>query len=174
MRLRDLEHIIRAASSITEDEDIVVFGSQAILGSYPSAPDAMLVSDEADIFPRNHPERTDLIDGVIGELSPFHETFGYYAQAVGPETATLPKGWEKRLVALTTPATRGATGWCLDPHDLCVAKLIAGREKDLDYVRVALDHSIVSLDLLHERLADTEAPKNRRERVAGWLRARHP
>ncbi len=27
---------------------------------------------EADVYPKNHPERSDLIDGSIGELSPFH------------------------------------------------------------------------------------------------------
>jgi len=65
VRLRDLEHIIRAASSITEDEDIVVFGSQAILGSHPNPPAAMLVSNEADIFPRNRPDRTDRLLPIL-------------------------------------------------------------------------------------------------------------
>ncbi len=36
--------------------------------------------------------KADLIDGSIGELSPFHETFGYYAHGLGPETAALPAG----------------------------------------------------------------------------------
>jgi hypothetical protein len=47
---------------------------------------------EADYFPVDHPERADLIDGSIGELSPFHGTFGYYAHGVGPETALRPSG----------------------------------------------------------------------------------
>lgn len=38
-----------------------------------------------------------IIDGSIGELSAFHDTFGYYAQDVGPETATLPAGWVDRI-----------------------------------------------------------------------------
>lgn len=33
-----------------------------------------------------------MIDGSIGELSPFHETFGYYAQGVDETTAVLPEG----------------------------------------------------------------------------------
>jgi hypothetical protein len=36
----------------------------------------------------------------IGELSPFHETFGYYAHGVAEETALLPQGWKDRLVAV--------------------------------------------------------------------------
>jgi len=168
---RDLEHIIRAAASIAEDEDIVVLGSQSILGSHPDAPEALLVSDEADVYPRNLPERADLIDGAIGELSPFHDTFGYYAQGVGPETAVLPAGWEDRLVPVNTPATRGATGWCLEPHDLCIAKLIAGRDKDLRFVATAVDHQVVSIAALLERLAVTPVDEARRSRVDGWLTA---
>ena len=90
MKRAQLEHILRAAGTIADDMDIVVVGSQAVLGSVPDPAAAMLVSMEADVYPRNHPERADLIDGSIGEGSPFHATFGYYAQGVGPETAKLP------------------------------------------------------------------------------------
>lgn len=33
-----LEHVIRAAGTIADDDDIVVIGSQAILGQFPAAP----------------------------------------------------------------------------------------------------------------------------------------
>jgi len=93
-----LEHVIRAAATIAADPDIVVIGSQAILGQFPDAPSELLVSNEADVYPRGHPERSDLIDGSIGELSPFHETYGYYAQGIGRDTAVVPEGWEDRLI----------------------------------------------------------------------------
>jgi hypothetical protein len=79
-----LEHIIRAAATVADDRDIVVVGSQAILGQHPDAPRTLLVSRDADVFPRNHPERADLIEGALGEESYFDETYGYYAHAVGP------------------------------------------------------------------------------------------
>jgi hypothetical protein len=63
-----LEHVIRAAAAIAGDTDIVVIGSQAILGRYPEAPVELLVSADVDLYPRNHPERADLIEGSIGEL----------------------------------------------------------------------------------------------------------
>jgi hypothetical protein len=66
-----LEHIIRASGAIANVEDVVVIGSQAILGEFPNAPAEFLVSNEADVFPRGHAERTDLIDATIGEASPF-------------------------------------------------------------------------------------------------------
>ncbi|HSF16231.1 MAG TPA: hypothetical protein VLK65_11830 [Vicinamibacteria bacterium] len=111
MRRQDLEHIIRAAAEIAKDTEIVVIGSQAILGSFPDAPDELLVSVEADVYPKNRPERAELIDGSIGEGSPFHDAFGYYAQGVDEKTAILPRGWKERLVAVRNENTRGHTGW---------------------------------------------------------------
>ncbi|MCL2724504.1 MAG: hypothetical protein FWD69_08715 [Polyangiaceae bacterium] len=98
MTRTQLEHIIRAAATIADDDEIVVLGSQSILGQFPSAPAELLISNEADVYPKNHVERSDLVDGSIGELSPFHDLYGYYAQGVGPETAILPLGWGDRLV----------------------------------------------------------------------------
>lgn len=82
MTRSELEHIIRAAGAIAKDDEIVVIGSQSVLGQFPKAPVALLASMEADVYPRNHPERADLIDGSIGEDSRFHETYGYYARGV--------------------------------------------------------------------------------------------
>jgi hypothetical protein len=147
--------LIRAASTIADDDEIIVIGSQSVLGQFPDAPPELRVSDEADLYPKNHPERADLVDGSIGELSPFHRSFGYYAQGVGPETATLPAGWESRLVPIRNERTRGATGWCLEIHDLVVAKYVAGRDKDEAFVRAAIAHGMVREDRVRERLDAT-------------------
>lgn len=149
MNRSQLEHVIRAASSIADDPEIVIVGSQAILGCYPRAPAALCVSEDADVYPRNHPERAELVDGAIGELSAFHDTFGYYAHGVGPETAVLPAGWESRLVRIASPGTAGAVGLCLHPSDLALSKLVAGREKDLEYLRLLVSNDLVRVaDLL--------------------------
>jgi hypothetical protein len=92
MKRTDLEHIIRAAGSITGDNEIMVVGSQAILGQFPDAPETLLRSLEADIYPKNKSDLADLIDGSIGELSPFHMTFGYYAHGVGMRRPFFPVG----------------------------------------------------------------------------------
>ncbi|MCL5966455.1 MAG: hypothetical protein M1550_04475 [Deltaproteobacteria bacterium] len=133
MKRRELEHVIRAAASIADDPEIIVIGSQAILGTFPDAPHSLLVSVDADVIPKNRPERAELIEGAIGEGSLFHDTFGYYANGVGYDTAVLPKGWERRLVPVRSGNTGGATGWCLDLHDLVLSKYAAGREKDLRF-----------------------------------------
>ena len=153
-----LEHILRAAAAIADERDFVVIGSQAVLGQFPHAPDALLVSIEADIYPRQAPAKSGLIDGAIGELSMFHQTFGYYAHGVDETTATLPAGWSDRLVPLANDNTGGATGWCLEVHDLAVSKLVAGRDKDLDFVRVLLRERIVDPALLEERVTMLSDP----------------
>jgi hypothetical protein len=153
MTRQQLEHLIRAAAVIADDDELIVIGSQSILGQYPNAPSSLLVSVEADLYPKNHPERADLIDGTIGELSPFHDTYGYYAQGVGPTTAVLPQGWEQRLVPVRNENTRWATGLCLEPHDLLIAKHIAGRDKDLRFIRDAVAQGWVDREILEGRLS---------------------
>jgi len=158
-----LEHIIRAAAANADAREIVVIGSQAILGAHPDAPDELLASMEADVFPKERPGDSILIDGAIGERSIFHQTFGYYAHGVDETTAVLPDGWRERLVRVENDNTRGAIGWCLEPHDLAISKLVAGREKDLSFVAVMLRHSLVRCDLLRDRLAATPLDGARRE-----------
>jgi hypothetical protein len=166
-----LEHIIRAAATIADDDELIIVGSQAVLGQFPEAPPELLVSTEADVYPKNHPDRADLIDGSIGELSPFHSTFGYYAQGVGATTATLPNGWEQRLIPVKNERTRGATGWCLEIHDLVISKAVAGRDKDRRFISAASRHGMVSLLTLRERLAGTELDPQRRDGVAHRIEA---
>lgn len=165
MRRAELEHVLRAAAAVTEDDDIVVVGSQAILGQFPDAPAALLVSREVDVYPRNRPERTDEIDGSLGDGSYFDSTFGYYAHAVGPETATLPAGWEERLVPVSNENTGGATGWCLEVHDLLLSKCAAGRERDWEFAEEALRHRLADAAELRDRLRDLPIAADRRAEV---------
>ncbi len=171
MTREQLEHIIRAAATIAADDEIVIVGSQAVLGQFRDAPAELLVSMEADVYPRSHPERADLIDGSIGEGSPFHTTFGYYAQGVGPETAIVPAGWESRCIRIQTPATRGATGIALEIHDLLVSKYAAGREKDRRFARAAFRHRLARPEVVVERLASAALSPERRELIASLIRA---
>ncbi|HNQ72727.1 MAG TPA: hypothetical protein PKN95_03880 [Verrucomicrobiota bacterium] len=152
MQRPQLEHIIRAAIGITGATEIVVIGSQALLGQFPHAPTALLVSIEADVFTFRDPADADLIDGSIGEGSPFHQTFGYYAHGVAEETAILPPGWKERLVRLQNSNTGNGCGLCLEAHDLAVAKLAAGREKDTAYVAELLRHKLVDPAQVESRL----------------------
>ena len=104
--------------------------------------------------PLEDPEgrKADLIDGAIGEASMFHATFGYYAQGVEAVTAVLPEGWENRLVRFQTEGTRDVIAWCLEPHDLWISKMIAGRPKDLEFGQALVERGIVDPAELVKRL----------------------
>lgn len=156
MRRSDLEHLIRAAGRIADEHELVIIGSQAILGQYPNAPAALVRSMEADLYPLSRPELADKVDGAIGEGSKFHQTHGYFAQGVGPDTATLPKGWRQRLVRIENQNTEGYVGLCLEVHDLAIAKYIAGREKDREFTRELARRSMTDRQTLLERLAVTK------------------
>jgi hypothetical protein len=171
MRRAELEHVIRAAAEFCGDDELVVVGSQAILGQFPDAPEAMLVSREADVYPKNHPERAEEIEGSLGDGSYFDSSFGYYAHAVGPETAQAPAGWQERLVPVRSENTGGATGWCLEAHDLVLSKCAAGRERDWEFTREALAHGLVDQSRLQRRSADLPLPPGEIERIRRMLAA---
>lgn len=118
MKRADLEHILRASKGVAGESEFVVIGSQSILGPHPDAPRELRESMEADLYPRLRPELAEEIEGSLGRYSRFDQTFGYFADGVSPTTATLPVGWEERLIPLCNENTGGATGWCLEPHDL--------------------------------------------------------
>src|SRR5689334_7271496 len=143
MTRAELEHVIAVVGAIADDKDVVVVGSQAIFGQFPDAPPELLVSKEADVFPRNQTGRSDLIDGSIGDGSPFQRAFGYYAHGVGEETAVLPEGWRERLVLVCGENTSFVRGWCLEVHDLAISKHVPGREKDIEFTDALARHGMV-------------------------------
>ena len=163
MRRSELEHVIRAACGVTGATEVVIIGSQAVLGLFPCSPESLLVSVEADVFTFRDPKDSDLIDGSIGERSLFHQSFGYYAHGVAEETATLPSGWKDRLIRIQNENTGGAAGLCLEVHDLAVSKLVAGREKDVTFIRELLTNEMIEISVLAERLSQTELPPEQRQ-----------
>lgn len=158
MRPQDLHHVVAAAAQIVGEEEFVIVGSQAILGTYPHAPEELLRSMEADMYPRRAPDKAIDIEGSLGDGSAFHQTYGYYAHAVGPETAKAPRGWEDRLVRVeieprVTSTTR-VVAFCLEPHDLVLSKLAANRERDWKFAKAALAAGLVQPDILLGRVGD--------------------
>jgi len=151
VRREDFIHVLQAAVDVVHDE-LVVVGSQSIFGTVQSPPEELLLSAEVDVYPRSDPERAIEIDAAIGEGSRFHETFGYYAHGVGPETITAPAGWESRLERLSFPPISRRSGeaivWCLSLPDLMLAKLAAGRPHDLAFVEAALAADLVTAEEL--------------------------
>jgi hypothetical protein len=104
MRRDQLEHAIRTACQIIERPEVIVVGSQAILGSFreDELPADATMSVEVDILPiANSNDETahlaDLIEGVAGEFSTFEELH------VSASTASI---WKRRRSRMG-----GAIGW---------------------------------------------------------------
>jgi hypothetical protein len=171
----EFEHVLAAAAAVTGEEEFVVIGSQAILGSIATPPPALLVSMEVDIYPRHAPEAAIQIDGSLGDGSQFHNSFGYYARGVGPLTAKAPEGWQDRLVRRATPkrvaGKHTAVAWCLEIHDLILSKCAAGRERDWLYAREALKAGLVDVEVLFARIAGLPVGVRERQHVEKMLRA---
>ena len=177
MTRSQLEHIIRASAAILSAEQFIVVGSQSILGTHPNPPRGLLTeSSEADLYPVDNPERADILTATIGENSRFHDAFGVYADGVGPTTSKLPDGWRDRLVRLQNENTNGATGWCLDPTDLAIAKHVAGRGKDIAFTREMVRYGLIDHEAFLERLQTVDiAPEHReiiRHRFLGQVDGR--
>ncbi|NLG33752.1 MAG: hypothetical protein GX548_00190 [Lentisphaerae bacterium] len=156
-----MEHILRAAAAVTNEREFVVVGSQALLAAVPDLPEPLAQSMKLDLYSPSNPEAADLIDGTIGELSPFDGTFGYYAHGVGPETAVLPRDWRSRALVVENENTGGARGICPSPTDLALSKLAAGRDKDLRFVEAMVQLGLVSKGAMEALLCELEEEPRR-------------
>ena len=174
MKRHEVEHVLRAAAAITDETEFVLVGSQAVLGQWPDAPPALLMSNEIDIFPEHAPDKADLIDGAIGAGSLFQDRFGYHADGVGPATAKLPRAWRSRAFVIAGPNTGGARGLCPEIHDLAVSKLLAGREKDRDWLAAAAAAGLLDGETMRRRLDTVEGVADAvmataQRRIPAWI-----
>jgi hypothetical protein len=141
MQLDQFFHIARASCAVANVEYVAVFGSNAIL---PWLNDLGIRNMTEFIPPENVSRELDLcvgdgkddrlntlVDGTIGELSQFDETFGIYAHPNPIEGLFhAPSSWQKRIRVETEPVSHTKI---IVPHylDLTVSKIIAGRPKDI-------------------------------------------
>jgi|SRR5262245_17510657 len=165
----ELEHAIRAACTVAEDNEVYVFGSQAILGQFPEAPEDLRQSAEADIAPKNRPERADWIDRALGELSYFHRTHGFYVHGLTIDTAALPAGWEHRAHVIQNENTQNNKGICVEAHDLAASKLAAFRDKDREFVRTLLTERMIDRNTLTEAIRMLPITIDEQERRLKWV-----
>jgi hypothetical protein len=171
MTREQLERAIRAACEIANDSEIWVFGSQAILGEFPDAPEDLRASIEVDVQPKNRLDNVGAIDGMLGEQSQFYHTHGFYLHGLPiKETAVLPRGWERRAKPVRDAIlTNDNIGWCLERHDLAASKLAAYREKDRDFVRVLLTEGMLVVETFIERINLLKIDEEKRDLLLQWI-----
>lgn len=171
MRIDQFFHIARAACAVANVDVVTVFGSNAILPWLAEKGmqdmrqflEPTYISRELDLCIG---DGTDdalniLIDGAIGELSQFDETFGVYAHP-NPLSGLFhaPSSWVSRMRRTEEPVSRITI---IVPHyvDLTISKLVAGRAKDLEFARQVqkvFDVSMNRLEIvLHEYLQEFPA-----------------
>jgi hypothetical protein len=170
MKKQQLDHVLRAAGRITGEKQFVIIGSQSLHGKHPDLADEIVRSAEVDLIAKRDSRRTEWLN-VIGQDSPFHEEFGYYADPVDEAAATLPRGWKGRLVNLPPGDTDGVSGLCLDPHDLAIAKYVARREKDVEFTRELARRGITHRKRLLTLLDQTPVTEQIRDRIRADIAA---
>lgn len=165
MRRSQLEFLLLEASKIVDAEEFLVIGSQSVLATWndDQLPEEATRSREADMLVRVRngvrlsDDQADVVSQfleTIGVLSAFDAQHGIYVDSVSPGTASLPRGWEERLVALHVEHDSGdvVTGMCLDPYDACVSKLVANREHDREFVGALIRSGLITASDLQSRL----------------------
>ena len=134
MRHAPLTRIITAA-----EEDEITGMERAPIDRSKEGADLLLVGVERGLFLR--------LEEALGMDSPFLRETGAFAHPVGLGTITVPLGWEERLVAFGREEGL-ANVWALEIHDLAATKLMAGREKDFEFLRALLDLGLCDFSLL--------------------------
>jgi hypothetical protein len=175
VRRDQLEHLIRAAGTSRQDT-IIVIGSQAILASVPSPNNSRSHARWRPTSPLDDPDETkvDMIDAVLGAGSMFDDTHGVHADGVSATTAVLPAGWRDRLIEVRNVNTNGVRVLFLQPHDLVVSKLAAGRDKDDAFCAAAIQAGVIDFEILEQRFADTALDEGGRQRIVRWISAHRP
>ena len=119
MNREQLADVLRAVSRVAEDPDVLVIGSQSILGSYPEdrLPPEATGSMEVDTAFLTDPGNTksDRVDGTIGELSNFHDTHGYYPQGVSINTGVFPQAGRIAWLSTKPQPPNQAAGYASNP-----------------------------------------------------------
>ena len=158
----------------------VIVGSQSLYGVTSQVPDIVKRSVECDfLLPSVGPSAFRAVIEQIGFASSFQETYGYYADAVGLATVVLPTGWQERLMPLTDEAGN-LHAYCLEVHDTCVSKLMAGREKDFAFIRELLDRGLVGMETFIARaelvadMPQSNALRPRLEKLEAYLKSARP
>jgi len=173
MKIEEMAHILRAAKSLTGENVFIVVGSTAIFGQYNHPPERMVRSVEVDMYPKQSPSLSEVIEGSIGAGSAFHGTFGYHADGIDENTAVLPKDWEGRAHHLEGhPLLEGAVAICPEIHDLSVSKLAAFREKDIEWVNAGIEEGLIQPSMVISLIGEMEDDFPSPDRVLAWLRGK--
>ncbi len=154
MHLAALKQMAKLALSIAGEGRIVVFGSASLLGTFPCADlDCELIRRSGDADFVLDPWDDDvamLAHHSLGVDSKFDQDNGYHADIIRPMAfENFPPGWDGRLVSLEDcPGV-----FCLEPHDMAVAKCFPARTKDRQLLVALMIAGRLDPIIIKERLS---------------------
>lgn len=177
MNLDQVEALLSAIHRDTRIAEFVVMGSVSVLGILADrkVPDAMLLSNDLDAYPRLDPGAGDALVARWGQGSAFEREHGYYFDPISPQLASLPAQWQERLIVREFKG--GVRAAFLEPNDAAISKYARHEERDKRWIRAGLKASILSLATLEYRFRETffldaEEQERVRRAIAGdreWL-----
>ena len=170
MTKKQLENLLRKAGDLARDWDFFLIGSQALRGVCTAVPRDFPKTREADLYPRQHPQAWAILRDALGRGSRFFKRNGYYLDCADPALSTLPDGWLERLIPFRTPRTGGVTAWCLEPHDLFVAKLVAWRGKDKLFLNAMLRHRFAKPAVVLARIEELPVSPDQKQELRDLLK----
>lgn len=139
MDLASLNRLLSEARKIIPDSPLIIFGSTSAFATWPDLPetvDTYLQTRDTDLILDPWNEETAMaLQNAVGKLSAYDQEHGVYADIIKPAAfANFPADFRDRLV----PLEGCPNVWALDPHDMAVAKMWAGRPKDLRLLSILL------------------------------------
>lgn len=167
MRRDDLRRLFAQARKLSGETDYVVLGSLAALGHSTEVPPRMAMSLDVDAYGKSDPPRIFELAAALGQGSAFENEHGYYLDPTSPKVATLPEGWEERLIRIELEP--GLAAWFLEPNDAAVSKYARMEPRDREWIRAGLQARILSLPIIDARFRQTaflDAAESGRARTA--------
>jgi len=154
MNINDIDRVLSAIRDASGLDEFVVIGSLSALGiTSGNLPARMTWSIEVAAYPERDPHRAPEFSAQFGEGSSFHQTYGYYFDAVSPDLPTLPDGWEQRMIKQVLPS--GVKVKYLDPNDCAISKYARSEPKDREWIRAGIEAGILSLPTIEYRMRET-------------------
>jgi hypothetical protein len=153
LRREDLRRLFARARDLCGETDYVVFGSLSVLGLEREVPARMAASVDVDAYTKGDPGRVFTLTAALGQSSPFEAEYGFYLDPISPTVATLPEGWQDRLLRLQLEPN--LVVWCLEPHDTAVSKYARMEPRDRDWIRPGLRAGVLSFPIVEARFAQT-------------------
>lgn len=153
MSLTAISNLLVQAQHLTKHTDYVIIGSLSVFGAVPHPPNEMACSTDVDLYPKNDPGRINEIAYFLGEDSAYAQKNGYYADVVSPTLASLPDGWESRLIPIHFPS--GVTAWFIDAQDAAISKYARSSPRDREWILSGLLNGILDINIIELRLKTT-------------------